>query len=369
MNNLLAIKHYDATRVILIRQPKDDMNLANQFIQHMEASGHHVESLTLNIKRTNDLSKLNLPETASGNGNRTIFVLPSVHSIVGYQLISLLQDELVTLCYVEDDGDIWEKKNHGFAFVGDSTNIDISDYILSRGGIITSDTTILFGHQRMIDFLDYIESNFRNYTKLFRRNQSSGGFHKSYPDNKNKLILLPDLLNNHEKKILDDFLTFMRNHDIIKINQRLKSRIIISFKHKSYKSYLLKTGTWLEHRCYELMKEAGCDEVEASLSFLWDKKRKAGNEIDVVALKDNQLVVISCKDRKQIDPHFINELYTNAIHLGNEAAIKILFTTARPSKGLLDKAKEFGIHIITYEFNRDETLHQIKKILNLNKAP
>ncbi len=117
------------------------------------------------------------------------------------------------------------------------------------------------------------------------------------------------------------------------------------------------------------MNQAGCDDVEASLSFLWDKKRKAGNEIDVIGIKDNQLYVISCKDRNHLEPEFINELYSNANHLGNETAVKILFTTAAPRRGIIDKAKEFGVHIVIYSFDSDKTLEQLRKLISLNTKP
>ncbi len=371
MNNLLAIKHYEPDNIILIHEPGDDKALIQQFITYLSNQDYTIDTLTLKLKENSDPAYLpkKLSHLLQSAKNETVFLLPASRQIIGYNLFSFLDKEDVKLCFVEEDGDIWEKENSGFHFVGDATNIDVNDYILSRGGLITSDTTNLFTHERIVNLLNFIEANFKDYVSLFRNQHSGGSFYKSYPDNKNKLILFPNQLNQGNQSILWKFLNFMVDQDIIRIHQKLKSQVIINFKHKSYKSYLLKTGTWLEHRCFVLMNEVGCDDVEASLSFLWDKKRKANNEIDVIGIKDNQLYVVSCKDRSHIEPEFINELYSNAVHLGNEAAVKILFTTAAPTRGIIDKANEFGVHIITYSFDTDKTLDQFLKIVSLNLKP
>ncbi len=361
MNNLLAILYYKPKEILVIKNKYSNLKTLDHFVNFLQTEGYKVPVVSIDL--TDPTVATNI-ELHIPNNSNSLFILPSDSTVIGYQLMINLVAQGAFMAYVEDDGDIFELQKNQFKFVSNSSLVEVEDYIHSRGGVITSDTTILFGHPRIKDLLFFIEDNFNDYKELFRYASKKTPFYKSYPDNKNKLILTPTNLSLSQQKFLDKLLIFMESHDIIKVNQRLKNRFIISFKHKSYKSYLLKTGTWLEHRLYLLMLEAGADQVEASLTFLWDKKRKANNEIDVIGIKNNHLIVASCKDRSRIDPEYINEVYTNAIHLGNKEAIKLLFTTAEVSFGLKEKATEFGVHIIRYNFNNSKTIKALKSIIS-----
>ncbi len=224
MNNLLAIKHYNPHKILLIHEPSDDRDLIRQFVSYISNQDFIIDTLTLNLKENSDPAYLpkKLSYILHSSNEETVFLLPASRQIIGYNLFSFLTKEDVKLCFVEEDGDIWEKENSAFHFVGDATNVDVNDYILSRGGLITSDTTNLFTHDRIVKLLGFIESNFNDYISLFRVQHSGGTFYKSYPDNKNKLILFPNQLNKKNQSILWKFLNYMVGQDIIRIHQRLK---------------------------------------------------------------------------------------------------------------------------------------------------
>lgn len=360
MNNLLAINHYSPDKIIMIKNTKSNESTLEHFIHYLKDEGFKVPVETMDLSNSHDATQF----LEIQNTKDSIFILPSNSTVVGYQLMITLLSSKIPMAYVEDDGDLFQLKGNEFEYIADSADVEVEAYIASRGGVVTSDTTDLFNHKRIQELLDYILDNFKAYLSLFRTASRKTPFYKGYPDNKNKMILSPNVLKPEDKKFLNQLLQFMEKKEIIRIQQRLKSRIIISFKHKSYKSYLLKTGTWLEHYLYLLFREAGVEQVEASLSFLWDKKRKATNEIDVIGVHNGCLIVASCKDRKHIDPEYINEVYTNAIHLGNHDAVKILFTTADITFGLQEKADEFGVHLITFNSNKEETIKTLKRLIS-----
>ena len=123
------------------------------------------------------------------------------------------------------------------------------------------------------------------------------------------------------------------------------------FTDNRYKSYLLKTGTWLEHKLYNIFKEMDLDDIKASLSFIWDTDTKANNEFDIAAVYSNTFIMASCKATSHLTPDYVNEVVANTLHMGDKTSIKMIFTTAEVSKSLEEKAKEFNVAIVHYSTN------------------
>jgi hypothetical protein len=273
----------------------------------------------------------------------------------------LLQAE-IPLAYVEDDGDIYEYHHGEFIFISDSTNLDVEDYILSRGGFIKSEASSLFDDQRMIQLLTFIESHHKEYKHLFQPSRHPSVYSTAF-QNPSTIVFLNNDLTMSEKKFLSDLIAHMVAINLIKQQYTMKNKLIVTFKVTGMRDYLLKTGTWLEHRLYNLMRKLDADDVEASLNFVWNNKRSSNNECDVVGVYENTLILASCKDTNKLSPDYINEIYVIAEHLGNEESIKILFTTSNIPEYLIEKGKEFEVYLVHYNYDEEAALNELKAII------
>jgi len=289
--------------------------------------------------------------TASKNKDtKQYFVLPTNGTVIGYQIISWFTSPPLTFILVENDGDIFEYENGTFHYMEDTSDIDVSDFINIRGGRITSHLSDLFDHENLNKLLYYIEQHLSSYHKLFKH-EVKKKFFVSDINNHAKLHFYPNKLNDHYKNFLFQLVKKMEQCGVVNVDYKTQSKITVDFTDHRYKSYLLKTGTWLEHKLYNIFKEMDLDDIKASLSFIWDTDTKANNEFDVAAVYSNTFIMASCKATSHLTPDYVNEVVANTLHMGDKTSIKMIFTTAEVSKSLEEKAKEFNVAIVHYSTN------------------
>lgn len=360
INNLIALRYYKPEEVVIIDHSREKLNTLSFFKDYLVEQGFKVNVISLDLLGSNNWSNL----LGSIDKDQNLFILPSSDSIYGYQLLLQLQSQVLQLVSVEDDGDIYTLNNGQFVFVEDCTDIDVEDYIEVRGGYIKSDSSDFFEQDKVNQLLSFITTNYDAYINLFRKAQARKHFIRTYEFYPNKITFSSQNLSKNESNQLSSFISFFVNNGIASIRENTDSKTTLIFDDRQFKSYLLITGTWLEHKLYQLLKQLGMDDLKASLSFIWNEKNKSRNECDMVGIKDNQLILASCKDTNDIKPYQINEIYTNTTHLGNEDAIKILFTTNSPSFNIKEKAKEFNVHIIRYTFSDNSTIKELKHLFS-----
>lgn len=128
-----------------------------------------------------------------------------------------------------------------------------------------------------------------------------------------------------------------------------------SFAFYSYeeKAQLCFAGGALER--YASLKMMELDDVtdcSESVKLDWDGDRsdisaeKVLNEIDVICMRKNIPVFISCKNKHVVDRWPLYELETVADRFGGKYVKKVLFTTRAPGAFVQRRADEMGIEII-----------------------
>ena len=178
-----------------------------------------------------------------------------------------------------------------------------------------------------------------------------------------------ELLNKEEKDILNKVLIYLKKIGGIDYSNE-KEKIRVFFKNKYLKSFIFKSGTWLEVATNNIINEIEeIDEVRSGVIFLWsDKSKVVRNELDVVAVKDSVAICISCKDSDKYNENALNELDVYSNKIGGRNVYKILVATKEPIKlSVRDRAKEMGISLIIFDGNEEKFKRQIKEAISKSK--
>lgn len=143
-----------------------------------------------------------------------------------------------------------------------------------------------------------------------------------------------------------------------------ESKLIIAMN-PDYTHIFKVMGQILEMYCYIVCLESKLfDDVKMSVTIDYNGHFKQGyydatSEIDLIAIKDNQPIYLSCKLNK-IHQEDIYEIYTNATHFGGPSShsmVAINRDTNKITEYLLNKASELHVHIIEKEkLNQLDTL-------------
>ena len=142
--------------------------------------------------------------------------------------------------------------------------------------------------------------------------------------------------------------------------------IKVSFNNEYLKSFIFKSGTWLEIVTNNLISEIKeIDEVKSGLMFFWnDKSKRVRNEVDVVAVKDSVVICISCKDSDKYNENALNELDVYSSKIGGKNVYKILVATKEPLKAsVTQRAKEMGISLVIFDGNEEKFKKKIQGII------
>lgn len=244
-------------------------------------------------------------------------------------------------------------------------DLEIEDVIKSIGGSIIVDSTEAYNDEVIFEFTMWISKHLEDWEKLkfmlqdiniFLRDEHNPEFFK----------IDMDKVPSEDRRFLRerlDFLVRRRQINLTEDRQYYK----IYFLNDFIKTFLFKSGTWLEiltQNVVENIREI--DDVKSGVMFLWNnEKTKVKNELDVVAIKDSVLICISCKDSRKYDEVSLNELNVYAEQLGGENVIKILVATKEPSKTTIDqRAKEMNIDLIIFNGDIEKFKSEITNIIN-----
>ena len=244
-------------------------------------------------------------------------------------------------------------------------DLDIEDIIKSIGASIIIDSTTLYGNKVLIDFTMWISQNIEKWDELKIMLQDTTIFLRD-EDNMNFLRIDNSKIQSEYKEALNERLDFLEENKQIRISRK-SDFCEINFLNDFIKTFLFKSGTWLEILTQKIVEEIEViDEVKSGLLFLWDNdKSNVRNELDIVAIKDSVMICISCKDSKKYDEVTLNELNVYAGQLGGENVIKILVATKEPSKTtILQRAKEMGIELIVFSGDINKLKRELTEIIN-----
>lgn len=243
-------------------------------------------------------------------------------------------------------------------------DLNIDDIIKSVGGSIIVDSTEVYNREAIINITYWIANNLEIWEEVKSDLQMNNVFIR---DECNPEIMKIDknILSKNKMEFYYRALNFLKNLEMIAYKNS-DNFIKVYFLNDFIKSFIFKSGTWLEVLTKNIIDEIKeIDDIKSGLLFLWnDKQSKVKNELDVVAIKDSILICISCKDSKKYDERALNELNVYANQLGGENVKKILVATMAPAKPVVAlRAKEMGINIVIFNGSIEGFKEELKSII------
>lgn len=244
----------------------------------------------------------------------------------------------------------------------------IEDIFCLSGADIVNESTSLCENKKIIDLSRVILSNLSLWHKYKQKLYDNSVFKHNNKDIYN-IEVYDNKLDKGEKDAFQKLLKYLKKIDGVE-EVRNENSLSIIFKDNYLKSFLFKSGTWLEVVTYlAVQKIKEVDEAKCGVLFSWGiDAQNIKNEIDVVAIKDSVLVCISCKDSDKYDENALNELSIYSEKLGGKDTLKILVAAKEPEKiTIVERAKEMNIHLVVLESNNINYLEKkLGQIINDN---
>lgn len=247
----------------------------------------------------------------------------------------------------------------------DFYDLNIEEIIESSGGSIIVDSTESNSKAIIDQITDLISNNLDIWERLkYRLYDSKVFIHNQLDPMTIKLDM--KYLTKEEMSIYNSMLNLLKKNNQIQYTSENQNFITIRFLNNHIKSFIFKSGSWLEaytKRVVDNIRQV--DDVKSGLLFLWDsEKNRVKNELDVVAIKNSILICISCKDTAKYDEIALNELNVYAEQLGGDNVVKILVATKNPLKhSVEERAKEMNIELLIYDGNRNAFEEKLRKII------
>ncbi|WP_460280633.1 Card1-like endonuclease domain-containing protein [Clostridium sp. CTA-5] len=244
-------------------------------------------------------------------------------------------------------------------------DIYLEDILRITGANILLDSTQISTYPNIIKITEKIYENLDIWYKYKHRLYDNNVFIHDYTDNSKVLVDLQEL-EEEEVKILKACLKYLVEIDGI-IYKKIKNKIKINFQKNYLKSFIFKSGTWLEVLTNIVVREINeIDDVKCGVVFVWNEEdSKVKNEFDVLAVKDDILICISCKDSAKYDENALNELDVYSKRLGGINAKKILVATKEPNKKCInERANAMGISLIILDRDIKKFKNSLKTIIN-----
>lgn len=365
--NLLATDKFKPYKVIYLRDKKSDKLYYKLEKYHKEIFPNiKIESYSTNegnAQEIRDLIKqLNIKNTiinVTGGKRINSLVLMNESLRIGFKIIyiDILNKRMYEL------GDDFKNKLENFK------DIYLDDIIKITGANILLDSSKISKYPDIINITKKIYENLKTWYKykhLLYNNQLFS--HDCLEEN--KVILNVSYLQTKEENILLKYcLNYLEEIQGIKC-KKTKNNIEIYFQKNYLKGFIFKSGTWLEVLTNIVVREIKeIDDVKSGVMFVWDdNESKVKNELDVLAVKDDVLICISCKDSAKYDEEALNELDVYSKRLGGINAKKILVATQEPCKKCIkERAEMMGIKLVILDKNIENFKNQLKSIINKEK--
>lgn len=247
-------------------------------------------------------------------------------------------------------------------------DLELYKIIKASGGEVVNDSTELSSKDDLILITKEIYKNL-DLWHMYKQKLYDPNIFIHYAEDSQIIDINLELFNKQEKDILNKVLIYLKKIGGIDYSNE-KEKIRVSFKNKYLKSFIFKSGTWLEVATNNIINEIEeIDEVRSGVIFLWsDKSKVVRNELDVVAVKDSVAICISCKDSDKYNENALNELDVYSNKIGGRNVYKILVATKEPIKlSVRDRAKEMGISLIIFDGNEEKFKRQIKEAISKSK--
>lgn len=243
-------------------------------------------------------------------------------------------------------------------------DLNINEILITSGGVLLEDSSDLCLKEDLIYLSREIYKNLDIWHKYKQRLYETAIFHHDDQNNKRVYVNIENVLEE-EEILIKNILKKLKS--ISQLNYKIDNKkITIDFLNDYLKTFIFKSGTWLEIATNNIIKNIKeIDESKNGVMFLWNNENKfVRNEVDVVAVKDSIPICISCKDSDKYNEVALNELNVYAEKIGGDNVYKILVATKEPEKKpVRTRAEEMGINIVIFDGDEDKFINNIKKII------
>ncbi|ENZ00483.1 hypothetical protein HMPREF1092_02650 [Clostridium thermobutyricum] len=357
---IILIKKYKFNKVIVLVNDNCKDILKENIIRVSNENNSEVEFIKSKIDDVSLLNKL------KENYNNILLNLTGGERIQSLNLLNFSINNKIESIYI----DILGKKKYIFGKNNEKVNehlldLNIEDMIKASGNEILEDSSDLIKERYILDIAKIIHENIELWNKYKKRLYDINIFSHFYGDTK-KVVINQKLLEKDEIELLEKVLKWAVNKKLIEVKREF-DKTIVSFKDKYLKGFIFKIGTWLEVLTEYVVKSIDVvDQVKSGVVFTWNKNdENLKNELDVVAIKDSNIVVISCKDSEKYNEVALNELKVYSERIGGDKSKKILVATKPPIKeSIMDRAKEMEINIIILDKDLNKFKEDLEKAIN-----
>ncbi len=174
-------------------------------------------------------------------------------------------------------------------------------------------------------------------------------------------------------EISDEAVKKIKNYELTRTMKELRLFTIngnaFSYRSREVKQLFEVAGSWLESYLYIKMKESELfDDVMMSVVIDFSSRRRTPYpvtcELDLLALRDNRLIFISCKSNK-VDSSALYEVKLHSTLFGNQLSTSAVCTAEeldRRNPSIYTKARELGIAVIDRSLMKED--HAVDALLD-----
>ena len=364
-SNILATKNLKPKKVIFVYEEKDKIlceniksyyleNFKDIFFENIEINEGEIDKIIDLIDRYKD--KDTIVNLTCGSKLNTIALATFSRK---NQLKSMFIDIKNKKSYLIEDNIINFKLEY--------EDMEIDEIVKAFGGEIICDSSLLGENEDLKYLTKEISKNLTLWHKYKQKLYDSNIFNHDYEDS-TKVNINTKYLEKEEKELLNKILMKLKELNGINYINETEELIKVNFNNKYLKSFIFKSGTWLEIATNIMISEIKeVDEVKSGVLFLWnDKNKEIKNEVDVLAVKDSIIICISCKDSSKYNEDTLNELDVYGTQLGGEKVFKILVATKEPLKTSVKlRAKEMGINIVIFDGDENKFKDNIRNVISI----
>lgn len=364
--NILATKRFNPKKVIFIYKKEDESflkSLKNYYITYLPNTT--LQELIIIEGDINGLRKMILD-----NKNKSLIVnLTGGSRINSLEMFNICKDNSIKAIYIDiKNKNLYLFDNKVEIIREEFEDLELDKIIKASGGEVINDSTELANKKDLILLTKAIYKNLEIWHKYKQKLYDSNIF-IHYAEDSNVIKINLNLLSKDEKVILSKILIYLKRIGGIDYTTEEKE-IKVYFKKEYLKSFIFKSGTWLEVATNNIINEIKeIDEVRSGVMFLWnDKSKIVRNELDVVAVKDSVAICISCKDSDKYNENSLNELDVYSNKIGGKNVYKILVATKDPIKTAVKyRAMEMGISLIIFDGNEEKFKIKIREAISKKK--
>ena len=361
--NILATRRFNPKKTIFIYRKEDE-----PFLQSLKKY-YNVYFKNIEFKEClvdeGDLKTLN--KIITENKNKDILVnLTGGSRINSLEMLNICKENLIKSIYIDIKNKYLYIFNNEIEIIKEEfEDLELDKLIKASGGEVINDSTELANKKDLILLTKLIYKNLELW-HMYKQKLYDPNIFIHYAEKPKVIRVNLELVSIEEKDLLNRILVKLRDIGGIDYTNETDNKIKVEFKNEYLKSFIFKSGTWLEVATNNIINEIKeIDEVKSGVIFLWDDKSKVvRNEVDIVAVKDSIVICISCKDSDKYNEGALNELDVYSNKIGGKNAYKILVSTKEPSKAAVrDRAKEMGISLIIFDGNEEKFKNQIKSVI------